>query len=432
MDLQVKTTKPPIRTLDDSIYARLPEFFSKVVETVDSGHSRDMLLLATITVMSGLIPNVRTVYGDEEVYPSLYLLISAGSSKGKSIAKNSRHLLTNIKRREDSNFKIQQEQFQNREKKKKDDSEPIKKSILIPGNISAAALIESLFANGGKGIMIETEINSLTSSLGKEWGDFSHLLRCAGHHEPIEYKRKGAQPISIESPKLSILLTGTRNQVGALIGSPEDGLASRFIYYLGPSEQAEWKSQFKRSISIKERLMPIATQATRIYDNSNFPCGYSFTEAQKTWFDEAMDTRLGTLRSTFNEVPEELFFRHALQAVRLSMIFDSVSAFSEHSGLTQLHCTNESLSLACDIVSELFIHGLHAYDNLPVSLNLRMSTIIEEFYSLLPEQFDRTDAYEVGKKINRKERRVGDFLVKLEELGLIENWEHGKYRKLKS
>src|SRR5690606_34973053 len=89
-------------------------------------------------------------------------------------------------------------------------------------------------------LMHDSEIDSLASVLGQDWGQVSHLLRKAAEHEPFAAQRKGAS-LFVERPELAICRAGTPGQFLRLIPSSEDGLFSRMAWLYVPAVE-EWVS----------------------------------------------------------------------------------------------------------------------------------------------------------------------------------------------
>lgn len=109
------------------------------------------------------------------------------------------------------------------------------KVVLIPANSSGSKFIIHLADNQDgdiPSILIESEIDTLTNAIGNEWGNFSDVLRCAFQNETVGMsRRKNNEYIEVNSPKLTVALSGTMNQVKKLINNSEDGLFSRFLVY---------------------------------------------------------------------------------------------------------------------------------------------------------------------------------------------------------
>jgi hypothetical protein len=110
---------------------------------------------------------------------------------------------------------------------------PPHKLLYLPGNTTAAALSTALAENEGRGIMCETEADTLTGALGADFGNFSDVLRKSFQHEPVSLLRKtDRQHLDLAHPALSIALTGTPSQLPRLMPTAEDGLVSRFLFYI--------------------------------------------------------------------------------------------------------------------------------------------------------------------------------------------------------
>ena len=63
------------------------------------------------------------------------------------------------------------------------------------------------------------------------------------HHEEVRQHFKiDKEQIVIPHPHVAMLLTGTPEQVVSLIQSTENGLFSRFLFYL-MNDESVWKSQ---------------------------------------------------------------------------------------------------------------------------------------------------------------------------------------------
>ena len=114
---------------------------------------------------------------------------------------------------------------------------PNKSMLFLPANSSSTGLQELLQNNQERGILFETEADTLNIILKQDFGDYSDVLRKAFHLESIVYYRRGNKEYkSISEPKLSVIISGTPNQLTKLIPSAENGLFSRFIIYLFEQE----------------------------------------------------------------------------------------------------------------------------------------------------------------------------------------------------
>ena len=207
----------------DSLYlttdirkGQLPAFLEKAVSIADIPAQKDMLLMAALTAVSYALPHIRILHGKpQHIYsPNLMTLISAPPASGKGVMNNAELLLEPI----------------NEYLRK------IGRNAIYSGDFSSSSFINSLAENGGELFMIQTEMDKM----GKNWKqgatDYSDMFRQAFEHETIR-KTRSAGPmqtmqIDIKNPRLSVLLSGTLDQLKPLIGNGENGLASRFMPYM--------------------------------------------------------------------------------------------------------------------------------------------------------------------------------------------------------
>jgi hypothetical protein len=158
------------------------------------------------------------------VYPNLFSFVTAPAASGKGSIKYSKEVL-----------KCYHETI-------KSSSEFGNQAFFIPANNSASKIYEMLDANGGIGLIFETEADTLSNSMKQEWGSFSDVLRKVFQNEDIsQARRNNNEYIEVNKPKFSICLTGTNEQVGRLINSTENGLFSRFLFYSFATE-FKWKN----------------------------------------------------------------------------------------------------------------------------------------------------------------------------------------------
>lgn len=239
------TDSADLPTLPDSLYPSLPPFIQEVVNCSISIEDREIVLLGTIGCLSACFPNVCGLYDDHIVYPNLYLFLVADAGMGKGSLNLCRELIAPINNRlhEESkqqmiDYKSKLAEYQQNKKKCPDLIEPVpppQKTLIIPANSSASSFMSLLSDNEGIGLLFETEGDTLSQTLKSEHGNYSDVLRKGFHHETISMsRRKDREFVELQSPRFSVVLSGTPRQVQRLIPDEEDGLLSRFIYYFIP------------------------------------------------------------------------------------------------------------------------------------------------------------------------------------------------------
>ena len=86
--------------------------------------------------------------------------------------------------------------------------------LIIPANSSASSFLNILNDNEGRGLLFETEGDTLSQTLRSDYGNYSDVLRKAFHHEQVnQSRRKDREFVDISEPCVSVALAGTPEQV---------------------------------------------------------------------------------------------------------------------------------------------------------------------------------------------------------------------------
>ncbi len=232
------TPKIPI-----DVYKHLPKTLKVSTEMFNRDIEKDVFLIGAITVISACLPNIEGIYLDDILSPHLYSFITAPAGSGKGKLKWAKYFGNKIHKSMIEKSAMEKKQYTRELKNYKNlnrdqrmatnpPTKPNPKMFFIPANSSASAFLQLLSHNDFKGIVFETEADTLANTLQHEWGNFSDILRKAFQHEGASlFRRKDNEYIEIETPHLAIVLSGTPKQVRNLIPDVENGLFSRFLYY---------------------------------------------------------------------------------------------------------------------------------------------------------------------------------------------------------
>jgi hypothetical protein len=251
---ETTTDEKEMPKLPDDIFPTLPLFLQNIVSVANSREERDILLLGSLVTLSVAMPNIVGKYDDKFVGANLYIFITAKASAGKGILIHCRKLVEPIhfalrekakqmKREYDSDMAIYNAN-KGKDYSAEKPTKPPQKMLFIPANNSSTGFFELLNDNEGRGLIFETEGDTMAQSFKNDYGNYSEGFRGAFHHEPISYyRRTDKEFVEINTPNLSALLTGTPNQIAALIPNAENGLFSRFIFYVMNIKNV-WKNVF--------------------------------------------------------------------------------------------------------------------------------------------------------------------------------------------
>jgi hypothetical protein len=249
-----KTDSPSTPFLPEKVYDLLPRTLKDICSRFEDKREKDVCLLSCLTVLSSCFPNIRGIYGGARVGCNINMFISAPASAGKGVMSWSRILGKGIVRHLHQKYMLAKEAYEQAKEEFRSNKgsgvpghkpkEPVPERLFIPANSSCSTIYEYLDANQRFGVIFDNEGDTLSSIMKNDWADFSSVIRKAFHHEHISMARRtDREHREVEKPHLSLLLSGTRNQVNKLIDSVENGLFSRFLFYDFDAEPV-WRDMF--------------------------------------------------------------------------------------------------------------------------------------------------------------------------------------------
>ncbi len=430
----------------DSVYKILPRLLKEGTDVFDDPRQRDVFLLTALAALSSILTNVSGLYAGDKVSSLLYAFVVAPAASGKSVMKYAGKLVDKIHRdkKDESEKKRKMYEVEKREYDKKARStkgnigdspvEPPFEVHFIPGNSSSASVIAHLEANQGKGLIFETESDSLSSTFASEWGNFSDMLRKNFHHEPIRSARKtNGEYKEIEHSSFSACLTGTPGQVTKLIQSSEDGLFSRMSFYLF-SSPLRWidPSPSNHTVNYTEHFELIGQRVSEMHQFfSNKPCNFSMNEAQWDTQLEFFSEELHSTSLNHGVDSSSVVKRAGITCFRIAMVLASIDHFLQGKKSSTIVCPNHLFLAAFEISKVLLQHNLLVFQNLPKQgeSQFTISDYREEFRNSLPHEFSRSEAVQLGKKLGHSEKTADNMLRAWFKEGKLVKPRHGYYGK---
>lgn len=246
--LPAEPSLPEFTPLPDDIFDCLPPLFATACSRFQRQQEKELFLVSALGVLSGMMPNVQGIYFGRQIMPNLYCFILGryGTGKGSMMwARDLGELSEQHKEQQaKESFKTHHDAMANYQRLLKLydkgklqappelPEQPISHKLFLPANSSKTGVIQLLKENNGRGLIFETEGDSLADMLRQKFGDFSDVLRKAFHHEPVSlYRTTNKEDIKVNQPALSVVLSGTDDQLRNLIPSIDNGLFSRFLFY---------------------------------------------------------------------------------------------------------------------------------------------------------------------------------------------------------
>lgn len=434
-------------TLPDFIFPTLPHFFQKVVARAFTKEERDILLLGSMVTVSACLHRVYGIYDARKVYPNLYIFITAMASAGKGSLVFCKRLVNLIhwKKRDQAHAEKQKYEVEMREYnllKGKDISieKPDKSPellLFIPANSSSTGVFQLLSDNDGRGLIFETEGDTLAQAFKTDYGNYSDGFRKAFHHEGISYfRRTDREYVEIQEPCISAMLSGTPKQIQALIPSAEDGLSSRFIYYR-MNLKPVWKNVFAagKDSSLEQHFNELGNEFYSLYKTleENPELQFSFTPEQEEEFNQFFSR----IQDKYLELQGAEYMatvrRLGLIAFRMAMIFSTLRILESGDFTPKMECLDEDFHAVLEMIRVLVRHASYVFSELPVDeKQVRPKNKKEMFLEALPLNFTNKEFIELARSLSINERTAVRYITTFCEKGLIRRDQQGKYTNLSS
>lgn len=432
-------------TLPDSIFPTLPEFLQKVVALAQSREERDILLLGSLVVLGSCLPKYHGYYDGMKVYPYLYLFISAKASAGKGRLALCKKLAMPIHAAMRQQSKVLKEQYDLDMKKYnkmrgkhnsiKKPAYPPELMLIIPANSSATRVFQLLSENEGRGLLVETEGDTLVQAFKTDQGNYSDGLRKGFQHEAITYSRRTERElVEILCTCIAAVLSGTPNQLARLISSAENGLLSRFIFY-SMKIQLVWKDVFAANnhIKLEEYFDNLGQEFLPLYKalNEHPEIEFSLSTTQQKEFN-AFFTQLQEKYMTLQGIDFMATIRRmGLIAYRIAMTFTALRIHETGDFSQQQVCSEVDFQAALSMVRTLVQHSSDVFSELQgENKSSKTKDKMEQFMDLLPGKFSSQDFKALAKSMSINERSAKRYVTILCEKGLVRREDRGIYTNL--
>jgi hypothetical protein len=434
--------------IPQSVYDNLPPILFESCRVFTEPRARDTFLTGALAILSGCLPNVSGLYSGSIIYPSLFSFILAPAASGKGALKFAKALADKYhdvtlatsfdeKKRYEENLEAYK---MLKAKGKLDEGQtmpmaPRFKVVFIPANTSNAKIIQHLDCNEGKGIICETEADTLGQTFKKEWGSYSDMLRKSFHHEKISVSRKtDAEFVEVNEPQLSVALSGTPKQVFNIIASAEDGLFSRFIFYVFKTDPV-WLDPSPKGnpVNLTDYFKK---QSNQVYKMVQFFERESLilhlTDEQWDKFNPIFSAYLEQISTFVSDDAQSIVKRLGIILYRICMIFTAIRKFDTNDHLKEIYCSNVDFETALILIKTYLHHSIIMFENLPQQRAqgpFKSGENKKRFFDALPDEFQRKEAIELAEQFEIKERTTDNFLKSCLGKYLIKS-DTGIYKKI--
>lgn len=395
-EYQRVTNLPPVPDfpeMDRNIFDDLPPLLRVACEQLQDHEEQETFLMGALGVISGMLPNVQGKYMQRRVAPNLYCFVIGkfGTGKGALVwakdlgaavdayrveqAKKSREEFTGAQ----AMHYQQMKQFDKGQLQQPPPAPQTPKhlKLFLPANSSKTALMQLLEENDGRGIIFETEGDTLADMLKQEYGNFNDVLRKAFHHETVSFfRRANNEDVNIDRPQLSVILSGTKDQLYRLIPSIENGLYSRFMFYILKGN-SKFKNPFDDGGQDLEYYFGVLAnkflQLYQLLEAQDEPVYFKLQPHQQQQFVQTFAGLKEDLSENLSEDLEGSVNRLGLIAYRIAMVL-TVVRFIDNP-LHSLTCLDADFNNAVTITKHLLHYNLHIYEGFQTHSNNPQVTI---------------------------------------------------------
>ena len=429
-------------TFSQDIKDTLPSLLAQIVSRANSPEDADLLLLGSLTVFSACLPNVFGNYGGREVFPNLFLFVTAQASAGKGRLTLCRHLvqpihdsLKQLYAAEMEEYKRLQNEYALDKKNNEPPQEPPLKTLLIPANSSATSVYQVLNDNQGVGLMFETEGDTLANTFKSDYGNFSDGFRKAFHHEMISYtRRKDREFVELAKPRLSALLSGTPRQILSLIPDAENGLFSRFIFYY-MNVRLEWLNVFAdNEETLDQYFEHLGKQFYELYRilQASQPIRFALSARQQEQFNSFFAQVQKEYSNLFGLDIVASVRRLGLITFRIAMILTSLRIIDGGQISNLIVCGDSDFQSSIIMARVLLQHTAKVFGSLPTTESNApngQTVIRQTFLDNLPPEFDRKTYLAVAEKLKIPAKTAEKYISKFCVGGLLKHLAHDSYGK---
>lgn len=387
---------PDFRSLDDGVFTGMPSLLARAFETLQHKHEKEVFLMGALGVYSAMMPHVQGDYFGFPLGTNMYCFVVGRYGTGKGVLNLAKILGDAVHEYRRAKTKTARTEYgrkneiYNSNKRLFDRGEttqmpeppaaPPNLRLYIPANSSKSGIIKLVADNEGCGIIFETEGDTLTEMLKQDFGNFSDVLRKAFHHEGISlYRKTGEEEVEINHPYLSIVMSGTYDQLFKLIPQTENGLYSRFSFYILQGDH-EFANPFDKARNDRKPVLEaLSTRYLEIYkvlEARTQPLPFALTQAQEEKFWLLMKQRKAEIPDNISEHLEGMIHRAGVMFFRIAMILSILRRYDENNHNPECYRNNQTIvcgetdfELALEITVWLLQYSLKVYELLPGTKN---------------------------------------------------------------
>ncbi len=409
-------------------------FIDRMVSLGQTDEEKDIILIGCLILLSSIMSDVKAIGKSKEIYANLYAFVIGPPASGKGIIDIFYDLTNEIQRDYELEYKEKYVKYKadcaRISDKRNYPDKPIKRRFLLSGNTTSAGMEIMLYRNEGKGLILETEGDTISKMFKSEFGDYSDILRRNFHGERISRFRASEEvDIEIQKPRTGVLISGTEDQALPIVKSVENGLFSRFLFYQ-LKLSGEIIDMYDSSKSIIGKINSealILRDWKRILDH--YSIEFHTTQAQRDRMNAQLQVYADNVISNTDTSYMSVVKRMGTMTIKISMILSVLKMLESSTVKTKIICEDREFDKSFQLVKNLEVHTREVFQRLS-SIKLLSGNSWENLLESLEVEFTKEEAVKIGDSISQPLSTVERNLKRLVSLEKIERVKRGYYKKI--
>lgn len=439
---------------DETIYNDLPIILERATGTMNIRQEKDLVLIGSIATISSILLPFRTIYHGRTIFPNMFLFVPGPAGSGKGRLDFCYRLVRPIHQDKRDLWLLAQEEYKQEldryralsKKEKANATSPVKPPITllrVPANCSATSFAEAMADNGNM-LMFETEGDTVVNTFKSDYGNYSDNFRKAFAHEEFGYLRRGndSEEKEVQNPRLSVVLSGTPEQVKSLIPNAENGLLSRFIFYC-MSATDEWLDGFSgydTDNPLEKVFDDLGAKIENFYQH--------LTQISEVWFtlsivqQQRFNDYFAGEKQRMKELNGDLYnastHRLSWACLRIAMVLTALRCMDRGSVPEKIECSDADFNIALSIIRTVSEHNDYIFNVLNEGITEDVK--VSETYSSaarhvllnnLPDRFSSEDMQALSVKLGKSIRTIQRQVRRAIQNGQVKELAKGRYEQVK-
>ena len=438
---------------DPAIYSNLPGIIRKAVAPMHIRQEKDLVLIGSIVTLSSVLLPFRTIFHGRTIFPNMFLFVPGPAGSGKGRLDFCYRLVRPIHNDKRELWQLAQEEYKQEldryralsKKEKANTTSPVKPPITllrVPANCSATSFAEAMADNGNM-LMFETEGDTVVNTFKSDYGNYSDNFRKAFAHEEFGYLRRGndSEEKEVQNPRLSVVLSGTPEQVKSLIPNAENGLLSRFIFYT-LSATDEWLDGFSgydADNPLEQVFDDLGKEVDRFYQHLKQyqEIWFSLSIVQQQKFNDYFAVEKQRMKELNGDLYNASTHRLSWALLRIAMILTALRCMDTGRIPEKIECADIDFDTALSIIKTVSHHNDYIFNvlNEGVTEEVKVSETYSSaaratLLSILPDHFTSKDMKAAAVKISKSVRTVERQIRRAIQKGQVKELGKGSYQKI--